>query len=139
MTLSLKKFLSVFIPSFIVLFAAHFLVARALPLAIGITQKTLVEAYLFLFLLTIAHFFALRALFKRWPKHSGMLFTALSLFKMALCILYLAPYILPSSDNSIAIALNFMVVYFILLIFEVVFLVKNMNMIIESKRPNKNQ
>ncbi|MBI9066678.1 MAG: hypothetical protein JEZ09_05255 [Salinivirgaceae bacterium] len=139
MTLNINKFLTHFIPTFIVLFVIHFLLVRAVPNGLGMSQKILIESYVFLFLLTLVHFLALRWLFKKWPKYSGLLFTALSLIKMGLCILYLFPYIFPPNEKSIPIALNFMVDYFILLTFEVVFLVKNMNMIIEMKRANKNQ
>jgi len=108
------------------MFGVHFLLHRAFMSLSGFTVQTLIEEYVFLTFLSAVHFFAIHWLFKKWPKYSGFIFTGLSLLKMGVSILYLFPYIFPSNSQSVIIAINFMAVYFILLMYEVVFIAKSL-------------
>lgn len=138
MALNLKKFASVFSLFFLGAFGLHFLFLRATHNLLGIQYNFLIEFYAFLLVLTFVHFIALRWLFKKWPKYSGLMFTALSLFKMVIAIIYLLPYIFPAAQDAIAKALNFMVVYLLFLTFEVVFVAKCMAKVNFVKNANKN-
>jgi hypothetical protein len=124
--LDLKKFLISFLTVLGGLFLMHVLLLRAIPNFMGVSYSWVTELYLFLAILTTAHFMGLRLLFKKWPKHSGFLFTGMSLLKMAVAVLYLLPYIFPAQDSSAAKALNFMASYLIILTFEVIYLTRNM-------------
>lgn len=124
MKLNTASFFKGFILTVIVTFGTHFLLLRAVNL--GIEQHLLFEIYIALILISTLHFFGIQWLFYKWFKYAGFIFTALSFVKMGVCLLYLLPYIFPSDDRSIAIALNFMVVYFALLFFEVLFITKNL-------------
>jgi len=125
MILNFKKYSLNLIILMAVLFVLHFMIYRAAPGFLSISIKMVFEIYGFLILLNLVHFIALKWLFKKWAKHAGLLFTALSLLKMGICILYLWPYML-STTSSLPVVLNFMAVYFATLVFEVVFIVKNM-------------
>lgn len=129
MELNLKAYFTKFSAIVLALLVVHLLLVRALPNAIGITIQNLLEIYVFLLVLNAAHFFGLRWLFKKWAKYAGLLFTALSMVKMGIAILFLLPYIFPKTESSIAIVLNFMVIYFITLTYEVVYVAKNMTKI----------
>ncbi len=124
MKLNTKTFFKGFTLTTLITFGVHFLLQRALHL--GIDKKILTEIYIALILISSLHFFGIQFLFKKWFKYAGFIFTALSFVKMGVCLLYLFPYIFPSNEQSIAIALNFMGVYFILLFFEVLFITKNL-------------
>jgi len=76
--------------------------------------------------LGITHILAIKWLFKKWPRYSGFIFTGLSLLKMTVSVLFLIPYILSTTINTIPIALNFMLIYLILLAVEVIFIAKSM-------------
>jgi len=108
------------------MFFLHYLLIHAYSKLVGVTSDWIIEMYIFMGILTTFHFIALSWLFKKWPTFSGFLFTALSLLKMAVAVIYLLPYIYPSTPTSIAIALNFMAVYLFILAFEVVYIAKNM-------------
>lgn len=126
MKLDIRKF---FISFFIIVclaFGLHFLLYRAIFSASGLTLQFLGEMYMFLIILSAAHFLAIYWLFKKWPRYSGFIFTGLSLTKMLFSILYLFPYIFPSSEQSIMWAMNFMCLYFVLLTYEVIFIAKSM-------------
>lgn len=129
MVLNLKKYSVSFLFLMGALLATHLLVYRAFPGFVKISRSNIFEIYLFLALLNSVHFVGLRWLFIKWAKYAGLLFTVLSMLKMAICVLYLWPYIFPSTDMSIALVLNFMVIYFVTLAFEVVFIAKNMTKI----------
>lgn len=126
MNLNVKKFLSLFLISFFATFLFHLLCYWSIPQLIHINLNFLLKIYFFLFFLSLAHFFSLRILFKKHLKYTGLIFTSMGFLKMVLSILFLIPYIYPPNDNSIAYSINFIFVYFILLFFEVVFIVKNM-------------
>ena len=64
MTLRIQKFFQGFLPIIIILFGVHILVHRAFYEQFGFEMEWLVEAYLFLLLLTAGHFFTIRWLFK---------------------------------------------------------------------------
>jgi len=104
----------------------HYLLLHSFSHLVGVSIDYILEMYAFMAILTTFHFIALSWLFKKWPRYSGFLFTALSLLKMAVAVIYLLPYIFPSTTSSIAIALNFMGVYLFILAFEVVYIAKNM-------------
>lgn len=127
MVLNLKKYSAYLIILLTLTAAIHFLLHRAAPNFIKLSYTHLYQIYGFLAVLNLVHFIGLRWLFKKWAKFAGLLFTAMSLVKMALCVLFLFPFIFPSTDLSIALVLNFMTVYFITLAFEVVFIAKNMS------------
>jgi hypothetical protein len=124
--LPLKKSLFSVSTVAIVSFMLHSMLFRAFPNSLGIGFTHIIQQYLFLWVLTIAHFIVLSILLKKWPKYFGFLFTGLSLFKMLIAILFLLPWLKPLTDNSQAIALNFMFSYFIFLTVEVIILLKNM-------------
>lgn len=126
MVSNIKKYFVLLFVALIVLFALHFLIYRAFLSNIGLSLQVLIEMYFFLAVLSVVHFVAITWLFKKWPIYAGLIFTGLSLLKMAICVLYLFPYIFPSNDSSIVIALSFMFAYFILLGIEVVFISRNM-------------
>lgn len=126
MVLNAKKYFIHFLVLIAGVFAVHFLIQRAFMSSFGFGFKTLIEIYVFLGFLSGVHFFAIQWLFKKWPKYSGFIFTGLSLLKMGVSILYLLPYIFPSNSQSVIIAINFMVVYLILLMYEVVFIAKSL-------------
>ncbi|MDA3892958.1 MAG: hypothetical protein PF517_14955 [Salinivirgaceae bacterium] len=107
----------------------HLLFYRGVPDFLGLTLRHIIEIYVFLAALNITHFIGLRWLFKKWAKYAGLLFTALSMVKMGVAIIFLFPYIFPSTDQSIPMVLNFMVVYFSTLTFEVIFIAKKMTKI----------
>lgn len=127
MVLSTAQFFKQFLLIVTVIFGVHFLLHRAFDSFFGYNFNTLIEIYAFLIVLSVAHFFALQWLFKKWPKYSGFIFTGLSLLKMAVCVLYLFPSIYPANEQSIPVALSFMTIYMFLLAFEVVFIAKSLN------------
>jgi len=126
MKLNLKKFITNFALLLLLMVIIHLLLYRGAANYIKITLQQLSEIYGFLLLLNVAHFIALSWLFKKWAKYAGLLFTAISLLKMTLCVLFLWPYIFPSTINSIPVVINFMIIYLITLGYEVVFIVKNL-------------
>ncbi|MGE4290281.1 MAG: hypothetical protein AB7E36_16495 [Salinivirgaceae bacterium] len=126
MELNLNKFVRVFSLFSIVFIGLHFLLLRAFPSFIGLSVKSLLSIYLFLIVLSFAHFIGLKWLFHKWPRYSGFIFTAMSLSKMAVAILFLLPSIFPANATAMTMALNFMTVYLAFLALEVVFLVKNL-------------
>jgi len=125
MVLNLKKYIQNFLIIIILVGILHFLFYNAFLEYFGISIRMFFQIYGFLIFLNLLNFIALQWLFTKWPKYTGFLFTALSMIKMAFCILFLLPYIFPSNNGSISIVFNFMTVYFISLIFEVVFIAKN--------------
>jgi len=127
MVLNLKKYIINFLIVIVLFGVIHVLFLYVFPVFIGISSKILLQIYGFLFLLNLLNFLALKWLFSQWPRYAGYLFTALSMFKMALCILFLIPYIFPSNIHSVSLVFNFMAVYLIALFFEVVYIAKNMN------------
>ncbi len=79
--------------------------------------------------LSIAHFVSLQFIFRKWSKYAGFLFTGLSFVKMALSIVFLFPYLMPLTYQSKPFALNFIFVYFVFLIFDVVFITQELKKI----------
>ncbi len=126
MELNLKKFSLNFLVFLTLIAAIHYLLIRSFPHFMGITIKIFTEIYAFLVILNLAHFLGIRWLFKKWAKYAGFLFTGMSLLKMGVSILFLVPYIFPSTQYSTPAVLNFIGVYFFTLAFEVIFMVKNM-------------
>lgn len=126
MALNPKKYFAQLVILLISVFGIHYLIQRAFMSTNGFDLKTLIEIYVFLTFLSAAHFFAIYWLFKKWPKYAGFIFTGLSLLKMAVSILYLLPFIFPSNSLSVTIAINFMIVYLVLLMYEVVFVAKSL-------------
>lgn len=126
MELNLNKFLRILSLFSVLLLSLHFLLLRAFPVFIGLSAKSLLAIYLFFVLLSLAHFIGLKWLFHKWPRYSGFIFTAMSLLKMAVAILFLLPSIFPANTMAMVMALNFMTVYLAYLALEVVFLVKNL-------------
>ncbi len=124
MNLDVKQFIKSFATVFIITLIIHLFVWRSVP-AIGLTKAFFTEMYIFLLALSLAHFFCIRFMFKRWTKYAGLLFTGLGIIKIGFCVLFLLPYLIPLTDNSVPFALNFMISYFILLTFDVVFITKN--------------
>ncbi len=98
----------------------NLLTIRAFNLS-GLTNYTVLEQYLVLLILAVLHFVVLQKLIKKWPKQFGFLFTGLSMAKMTISLLYLFPAVYPHQQHSVAIALNFVAAYFVVLIFEVTF------------------
>ncbi len=133
----MKLALSAFIKPFLLVvsstFLIHVLILRIVELGISIPQ--LAEYYLILSLLSLAHFVGLKWLFRKWPRYAGLLFTGLSLFKMLLVILYLLPDLMQPGTETLSAVLNFMVVYFILLFFEVLFVVRKLLTPLQPKNP----
>lgn len=129
MELDFKNYLLKFSIIITVLLAINILIYRMIDSLQMFGFVKLAEIYFFLIFLNIAHFFTIRQLFKKWPKYAGFLFTGLSLLKMGIAIIYLIPYIFPKTEISMPFVLNFMVVYFSTLIFEVVVVAKNMTKI----------
>lgn len=127
MVLSLKKYTLTFLPFALVFGTIHFVLSFKTPGLLGISIPLLVKIYAFLVFLNILHFIGLRWLFMKWPRYAGLLFSALSMVKMGCCIVFLIPYIFPATQSSVAFVFNFMAVYFISLLFEVIFIAKNMN------------
>jgi hypothetical protein len=126
MILDLKNFLLRFLAAGGCLFIMHYVLLKVYPGFVAVTSSWLSEMYFFLGILTSFHFIGLRWLFKKWPTHSGLLFTAMSLLKMGIAIAYLLPYIFPAVEGSISKALNFMAAYLLILAFEVIYLTRNM-------------
>ena len=126
MKINLIKYLTSFLILIAGLFVAHFLAYRAFSNFIGISFQLLGTIYLFLLVLGVVHILAVRWLFSKWPRYAGFIFTGLSLVKMGISVLFLLPYLVSPNINALAIALNFMLIYLILLGFEVVFISKNM-------------
>jgi hypothetical protein len=129
MDLNLKKYIAFFLVFLSLIAILHYMLFLAFPDFIGISLKTLAEIYSFLLILNLAHFLGIKWLFIKWAKYAGFLFTGMSLVKMAVSILFLMPYIFPSTTQSIPAVLNFMGVYFLALTFEVIFIAKNMTKI----------
>lgn len=127
MTLNLSKYISSLLITALITAGIHYLVYRAAPSLIGSDPKYLFEIYIFLIILNTVHFIGLRLLFIKWAKYAGLLFTGLSLIKMGISLLFLLPYIFPSTDKSVFIVINFMTVYFIMLTVEVLFIAKSLN------------
>jgi len=127
MTLNLRKYSSNLLVTIFITAGIHYLLFRAAPNLIGLDPKYLIETYVFLAILNIVHFIGLRWLFIKWAKYAGLLFTAISMVKMGISLLFLLPYIFPSTDKSVFIVINFMSVYLILLTVEVLFIVKSVN------------
>jgi hypothetical protein len=121
-----RNFLIRFLIMLAVMFFLHYLLLHAFSQLLGVTNDWIIEMYVFMTILTSIHFIALSWLFKKWPVYSGFIFTGISLLKMLLAVIYLLPYIFPSNLSSIAIALNFMAAYLIILTFEVIYIAKNM-------------
>ncbi|MGD9991860.1 MAG: hypothetical protein AB7S69_01055 [Salinivirgaceae bacterium] len=126
MELNLNRFIRILSLFSVLFLSLHFLLLRAFPSFIGLSAKSLIAIYLFLIFLSLAHFIGLKWLFHKWPRYSGFIFTAISLFKMAVAILFLLPSIFPANATAMVMALNFMTVYLAFLALEVVFLVKNL-------------
>jgi len=129
MELNLKVYSSKLGLVMFLLVCVHLLLLRGVPIFLGITFTHIIEIYIFLLVLNLVHFIGLKWLFKKWAKFAGLLFTALSMVKMGVAILFLLPYIFPATNLSIPFVLNFMVVYFSTLTYEVVFIAKNMTKI----------
>jgi hypothetical protein len=122
----LKKFLIIFLLVAGGLFLIHLFLLKVFPHFFAVQSEWIIEMYLFLGILTSIHYIGLLWLFKKWPIHSGLLFTGMSLIKMGIAIVYLFPYIFPSIQGSTSKALNFMASYLIILAFEVIYLTRNM-------------
>ncbi len=127
--LSIKAFITGLTATSVSVFVLHFLINRLMNS--GLESVKIIEMYVVLYILSMVHFFAIRWIFKKWAKYAGLLFTALSLLKMIVALLYLMPDIFPAHSNSVSIAINFMAVYLVLLFYEVLFLVKKLS------RPNE--
>jgi hypothetical protein len=108
----------------IVLFALHFLLARAFPVC---AAEGIFEAHLFLFVLTVAVVLVLKFIFRKMTQKQGLFgyaFMASSLVKMALCVVFLIPVIRSDVDYRIAYVVQFFVLYFAYLVMEVVMVAK---------------
>ncbi len=105
MELNLNKFIRVLSVFSVLFLSLHFLLLRAFPAFIAISAKSLIAIYLFLIVLSLAHFIGLKWLFHKWPRYSGFIFTAMSLFKMAVAIIFLFPYIFPANASAMVMAL----------------------------------
>jgi hypothetical protein len=127
MVLSLKKYTLTFLLLTFAFGAVHFFIGFKAPGFLGVSVFLLFQIYAFLIFLNVLNFIGLRWLFIKWPKYAGLLFSALSMIKMGICIVFLIPYIFPSTPSSVPFVFNFMAVYFISLLFEVIFIAKNMN------------
>ena len=108
----------------VVLFAVHFLLARAFPVC---AAAGIYEAHLFLFVLTVAVVLVLKFIFRKMTQKQGLfgyVFMASSLVKMALCVVFLIPIIRSDADYRVAYVVQFFVLYFAYLVMEVVMVAK---------------
>ena len=103
--LSIKAFITGLTATSVSVFVLHFLINRLMNS--GLESVKIIEMYVVLYILSMVHFFAIRWIFKKWAKYAGLLFTALSLLKMIVALLYLMPDIFPAHSNSVSIAINF--------------------------------
>lgn len=126
MNLNTKLFFTRFGIVFCLTLFLHLGLYWAIPNNIlNLTLDFLFKTYIFLGILSIIHFYSLKYLFKKWSRYAGLFFTGLGLLKMVFSILFLLPYILPLNSQSVPFAINFMLVYFVILTFDVVFIIKS--------------
>jgi hypothetical protein len=107
------------------LLGVNLLALNTFPSILQFSDTVLMEIYLFLFLLNIVHFFILKILLKKWGSYAGVLFMALSLVKMFISLLFILFLIMAQVEHPISPVLNFMFLYFITLILEVLFIAKS--------------
>ena len=108
----------------LVLFAIHFLIARAVPIC---AAPGIYDAHLFLFVLTIAVVLVLRFIFRKMTQKQGLFgyaFMASSLVKMGLAVLFLVPVIRGEAEYRVQYVVQFFVLYFAYLVMEVVLVAK---------------
>ena len=126
MNLNIIKYSITLVISLLVLWFINGLMLDNFPKLLLFSNNLLVDIYLFLAVLNLIHFFILKKLFVKWIKQVGFIYMALSFIKMLACILFIVINIFKEVDNPMSAVLNFMVVYFITLFIEVLFVVKNM-------------
>lgn len=100
------------------------LVLRAFPEFIKINIDQLLIIFGFMAAITLVHFLVLKLFFVKWPKHIGFLYPALSIVKSVLCLLFLIPALIPKTPLTKPYALSFMIIFFVYLFFEIIFLLR---------------
>jgi hypothetical protein len=129
MTLDIKKYTIVLIPTLFILWYLNTLIFDYFPTLLSFSKDLLLDIYLFLGILNITHFYILWRLFRKLPMYAGYIYVALSLIKMVACVLFVVVSVFKTVENPTSSVLNFMVVYFITLFIELGFIVKNMTKI----------
>jgi hypothetical protein len=119
------KHLSVLFAFGVGVFLVHFLLRRAF--VVMQQGPGLLGLHIFLFLLTAAGVLATLILLKKHSTYVGYAFMGVSVLKMLFSVLFLLPVINKHIDGVKIYVLQFIVIYFVYLGFEMIYIVRLLN------------
>lgn len=109
----------------LVLFFLHFILYRFEPEIIK--TKIILAAHPFLFVLTIISIFVMNKIFKKLKINMlGYVFLLCSMLKMALAVVFVFPTIRSDVEDKILFVVQFFIIYFFYLVWEVVIIYKHL-------------
>lgn len=126
MNLNIKKYTAFLLIILILLWFINITIFKLIDKSHIVSQNILLNIYIFLAVLNVIHIVGLKFLFKKHTKQTGFIFMAMSFVKMGVSVLFIVVYIINNITDTIPVTMNFMTVYFVLLIYEVIFILKNM-------------
>ncbi|HRW21615.1 MAG TPA: hypothetical protein PLO05_03445 [Bacteroidales bacterium] len=105
----------------IIIFLIHYLLSKALTILHS--EQLMFDVHIFMFLLTAGGIIASLYLLKKRSQFVGFAFVGVSVLKMLLSTIFLYPIIKGELDNPKVYVVQFIIIYFVYLAYEVLYII----------------